>query len=118
MGKSKRIPIEVDEFYDFINETDDMQRSNDIHGFTRYPIGKNGKQDYRKREEGVEVKNEPLFRRWDWTDEESSKWTAFRNEYAGLYKQIKDKTPNPELKKQLDKIITGCRAYEDKNGLI
>ncbi len=115
---TKRIPKAIDDFARFINETDDLQKSTDVHGFTIYPLDANGKIDYLAKEGKTEIKNEPMYRRYDWKHEESKMWSKFRAEFEELNNERKEDLPNPELDKKLKKIITDFIAYDGKTDLI
>ena len=43
-----RIPVDIEEFNDYMNSTDDEQKRIDTIGYTVYKKDKNGKTDYNK----------------------------------------------------------------------
>jgi tetratricopeptide (TPR) repeat protein len=118
MKITRRIPKGLEEFFNYINKTDDLQKSVDIHGFQIYPKDENGRNDYKRRDEIKEIKNEPMYIRWDWSKEESNQWSAFREDYNALYKKTEGNVASPELTKQLEKIINNCQEYDWKQHLL
>src|SRR5436305_901184 len=94
-----RIPSDFDAFQEYINRTDDYQSGLDSIGFSVYPRDENGKTDYNDRNNIIEKKGLPAFYRWDWTENESRQWTAFRKRYNGLFEKYLASKGNaaPEL---------------------
>ena len=115
-----RIPTQVDEFQNYINTTDDTQKAIDPNGFTIYPLGADGKYNYSATENTKEIKNEPMYIRWNWTAPESSQWSAFRKEYNVLYQKCNPESNaiDIELKKQLDEVISRFIQFDKQNLLI
>jgi tetratricopeptide (TPR) repeat protein len=115
------IPTDIEEFQNYINETDDHQKAIDIHGFTIYPRDAKGKADYSDKANIIKVINEPQCARWDWTAAESKEWSRFREEYNIAY--AKYNTDNKDAKDEkgkdvLEKIINECIVYDNHNGLV
>ena len=115
---TRRIPNEVDDFARYIHKTDDLQKSIDVHGYTIFPKDKNGKNDYKNTEGRQTIKNEPIYKRLEWTDEESKMWSKFRSEFDELYIERKKDSSNPELTKKLENVINECKDYDYKNHLL
>ena len=113
-----RIPTDIEDFQTYINETDDEQKKTDKHGFSIYPKDANGKPIYGRSEGVVKIVNEPVYRKWDWIEEESKEWSRFRKEYNKLYKKYIVDKANATLKKQLEDIINNCIAYDRKQQLV
>lgn len=117
-AKVNRIPNDLEEFNHYITSTDDEQKRIDTTGYTIHGKDKDGKTDYFNKENQTEIINEPMYKRWDWTAEESLKWTGFRNEYTALFDQYKLNTADEALKLKLEEYIKSVIKYDQQNGLV
>ncbi len=113
-----RIPTDIEEFQDFINLTDDLQKEIDKIGYTIHPRDKNGVRDYSDKENDVIVINEPMYKRFDWKEEESQQWSRFRNEYNIIYKQYYADTDNKQLIQEAEQLIKRTIDYDHQQQLI
>jgi tetratricopeptide (TPR) repeat protein len=113
-----RIPMDVKKFKAFIDRTDDLQVSRDEQGYTIYPKKPDGKMDYHNKEGRIEVKNKPMYYKWDWTAEESEKWSEYRKSFDELYEKYSQPENNGTVKKAIDKVINDFIEYDRVNGLV
>jgi tetratricopeptide (TPR) repeat protein len=114
------IPKDIEEFQNFINATDDLQKAIDTEGYKVYPKDANGKTVYGDLKTFTEIKDEPQYIKFGWTAADSSAWSGFRDEANILYKEYnsKGKKGDAGLKAKLEDVITRCIAYDMEHALI
>ena len=112
-----RIPVDIEEFNDYMNSTDDEQKRIDTIGYTVYKKDKNGKTDYSKATD-EKVINEPMYKRWEWTADESHEWSRYRNEYNILFEQYNLTGADEKLKLQLEEYIKAVIKYDGQQQLV
>src|SRR5580693_4140213 len=111
-----KIPTGFEEFQNYMNESDDLQKALDTIGFTIYPVDAKGKRKYDDVKNQKEIKNKPTYFRWNWKEEESKEWSRFRKEFDSLYKKYNADDTATKLK--LEQLISDCIAYNREHKLI
>jgi tetratricopeptide (TPR) repeat protein len=113
-----RIPNELRKFSDFINATDDCQSSPDTIGFTIYPKTPEGKTNYSAKEDLVEIKDQPNYKRWDWTDTESKTWSNYRKKFDAAFAEHSQNKSDSQLKTKCEALINELITYDQAQGLL
>jgi tetratricopeptide (TPR) repeat protein len=113
-----RIPLEIGKFSDFINATDDCLSSIDKNGFTVFPKKPDGKIDYNNKNGRVEVKDQPNYKRWDWTAEESKAWSKFRNKFNKLFAEYSKNKNDAGLQSSCENLINELVGYDGQHHLL
>jgi tetratricopeptide (TPR) repeat protein len=116
----KKIPCDVESFHSFISSTDDCQINIDTIGYTIYPVDADGAIDFQNKEAQKQLKNQPMYTRWEWTADESLAWSAFRKKDNGLYALYTAArgAKQEEFKKQLEQNIHSCMKFDEAHHLV